>query len=52
MKGDAMRLKGWLRRSAVAGGSLAALVVAGWAALEAADRAFPPPRRKRSLEMI
>ena len=38
-----MRLKGWLRRSAVAGGSLAALVVAGWAAFEAADRAFPPP---------
>lgn len=38
-----MRLKRWLKRSAIAGGSLAALIVAGWAVFEAADRAFPPP---------
>ncbi|WP_245426666.1 penicillin-binding protein 1C [Mesorhizobium sp. YM1C-6-2] len=38
-----MRLNRWLRRSAVAGGSAAALAVAGWAFFEAADRAFPPP---------
>jgi penicillin-binding protein 1C len=38
-----MRLKKWLRRSAVAGGSLAALIVAAWATFEVADRAFPLP---------
>ena len=38
-----MRLNRWLRRSAVAGCSAAALAVAGWAVFEAADRAFPPP---------
>jgi penicillin-binding protein 1C len=38
-----MRLNKWLRRSAIAGGSLTALAVASWAAFEAADRAFPPP---------
>ena len=38
-----MRLRKWLRRSAIAGGSLVTLAVAAWAAFEATDRAFPPP---------
>ncbi len=38
-----MRFRKWLRRSAIVGGSLAALIVAAWTAFEAADRAFPPP---------
>ena len=38
-----MRLKKWLRRSAIAGGSLAAFAVVAWAAFESLDTAFPPP---------
>jgi penicillin-binding protein 1C len=38
-----MRLNKWLRRSAIAGGSLAAFSTLIWAAFESADRAFPPP---------
>ncbi|MEW9804842.1 penicillin-binding protein 1C [Mesorhizobium sp. ZMM04-5] len=36
-------MRKWFRRSAIAGGSLAALTIAAWVALEAGDRAFPPP---------
>ena len=38
-----MRLKKWLRRSAIAGGSLAALLGLAWVAFESLDQAFPPP---------
>ena len=38
-----MRLKKWLRRSAIAGGSLATFAGLAWIAFESADRAFPPP---------
>ena len=38
-----MRLNKWLRRTVVAGGSLAALAGVVWAAFESLDAAFPPP---------
>ena len=38
-----MRLNKWLRRSAIAGGCLAALAGLSWVAFESLDTAFPPP---------
>src|SRR5687768_5023156 len=42
-----MHLPKWLRHTAIAGGSLAALAVVGWAAFESLDTAFPPPLPER-----
>ncbi|TIV97116.1 MAG: hypothetical protein E5V85_15750 [Mesorhizobium sp.] len=52
MRGSAMLSRKLLRRTAIAGISLACLAAASVAALWELDRAFPPPTRKRGLEMI